>query len=44
VVFQFPGGVQDSTGAAFAQKARITQADVQLPADIQPDNNVERDH
>ena len=39
-----PGGVQDSTGAAFAQEARTRQgADVQLPADIQPDNHLEGD-
>jgi len=41
---QFPSGVQDSTGAAFAQEARTRQgADVQLPTDIQPDNHLEGD-
>ena len=41
-----PGGVQDSTGAAVAEEARTRQgaeADVQLPADIQPDNHLEGD-
>jgi len=39
-----PGGVQDSTGAAFAQEARNRQgADVQLPANIQPDNHLKGD-
>ena len=39
-----PGGVQDSTGTAFAREARTRQgADVQLPADIQPDNHLEGD-
>jgi len=37
-------GVQDSTGAAFAEEARTRQgADVQLPADIEPDNYLESD-
>jgi len=41
---QFPNGVQDSTSATFAQEARTRQgADVQLPADIQPDNHLEGD-
>jgi len=40
-----PGGVQDSTGTAFAQEARTSRqgADVQLPADIQPENHLEGD-
>jgi len=39
-----PGGVQDSTGTAFPQEARTRQrADVQLSADMQPDNNLEGD-
>ena len=37
-------GVQDSTGAAFAQEARTRQgSDIQLPADIQPDDHLEDD-
>ena len=41
---QFPSGIQDSTDAAFAQEARTRQgADVQLPANIQPDNHLESD-
>ena len=41
---QFPSSIQDSTGATFAQEARTRQgADVQLLADIQPDNHLEGD-